>query len=111
MNSRLEKLSDLLTQAHHQIQQTFTQLNPVIGVRQNLRQSGFPADLITIDCLSSNKRIFLLLNDNQPDTLGYQMGLIDSDPDMAFNDISFENINSELLFNWMKDYFLNESHA
>ena len=106
MNQRLETFSELLTQAHTQIQQQFESLNPVIGVRQNLRQSGFAADLITIDCLRSKKRIILLLDDKQPETLGYEYGMMDADPSMEFSQISLDTIDAELLFNLMKDYFL-----
>ena len=61
---RLEDISSLLTSAHARIQQDFKDLNPVVGVRRSLRQSGFPADLITIDCLKSQKRLMLLLHDS-----------------------------------------------
>lgn len=109
MKTRLKILSDLLTEAHTEIQQSYNNLDPVIGVRQNLRQSGFPADLVSIDCLRSKKRIILLLNDNEPDTLGYQLSMMDVDPEMEFTDIPFTQVDKKQLFDWMKDYFLNDS--
>ena len=108
MQTRLQILSDLLTEAHTQIQKTYSNLDPVIGVRQNLRQSGFPADLVTIACLRSKKRIILLLNDKQPEVIGYEFSMMDIDPTMNFSNLPFAKLTQQQLFDWMKDYFLNE---
>ncbi len=106
MNSkkRLEELSDKLTMAHHRIQQNFQNLNPVIGVRQSLRDSGFPADLITIDCLSSRKRIILLLHDQQTETVGLQYSSIESEANNDFTRIENALISEDQLYEWMLNY-------
>lgn len=103
---RLEALSDLVTDAHTRIQQSFAQLNPVVAVRRGMRDTGIPADAITIDCLASQKRIVLILHDDQRDALIYQFTTIDADDDPAFQQLPWKDVTVEVLFQWMATQFL-----
>ena len=107
---RLARISDALTAAHTKIQQDFLQLNPVVGVRSSLREAGFPADLISIDCLKSKKRIILLLHDQQPEHIGLQYGMIDDEPSTDFNNIDSDKVDEQQLYTWMKDFFIKALH-
>jgi hypothetical protein len=105
MDQRLSTLSDIAAEAHASIQQDFENINPIIGVSQNMRASGFPADAMTIDCLQTNKRIILILHDHQPDTISLQFSFRDKDPDDNFEKIAFNVLTAEKMYEWMKAYF------
>lgn len=104
-DARLEALSDLVTEAHARIQQTFAHLNPVVALRRGMRDTGIPADAITIDCLASQKRIVLVLHDDQGDTLIYQFTGIDTEDDPAFRQLPWKEVTVETLFQWMAEQF------
>jgi hypothetical protein len=101
----MKTLSDIATEAHTQIQQNCPDINPVVGVNQGMRASGFPADIMTIDCLKTNKRIILILHDDSPELVRYQFSFRDQDPADEFKDIALKDISATLLYDWMIAYF------
>ncbi|KZY33218.1 MULTISPECIES: hypothetical protein [unclassified Oleiphilus] len=101
----LSILSDLATDTHVKIQQEHANINPVVGVSKNMRANGIPADVMTIDCLKSGKRIILILHDEQPEQLMYQFAYRDKDPDDAFQQIKLADISVDLLYTWIVEYF------
>lgn len=100
-------MSDIATEAHTRIQQDFEHINPVIGVNQNMRSHGYPADIMTIDCLKTGKRIVLLLHDEQPDTLSFQFSFRETESAAEFERIPFDQVDSQQLYEWMSGYFGN----
>ncbi len=98
-------LSDIATQAHTRIQQDCQNINPIVGVNKGMRASGIPADVMTIDCLSTGRRIILILHDEQPELIRYQFALRDTDPTGQFQDIRFNALTSQTLYQWIKSYF------
>lgn len=106
----LEDLCDLTTAAHTRIQQDFKTLDPVVGVSQKMRAGGIPADVMTIDCLKSGKRIIIILHDQQPETLIYQFSFKDKEPGDEFENMPATELKEETLYSWMKDYFLRAEH-
>ncbi|MGB0495087.1 MAG: hypothetical protein ACPGJI_01930 [Kangiellaceae bacterium] len=105
LNKRLEQLSDLVEQAHAKIQQQFVHINPVVGINLGMRDVGIPADVMTIDCLKTGKRIIIVLHDQQPEIIQYQFSYKDQDPALEFETLASKNLSSEYLFDWMKSYF------
>ena len=105
MDQRLSTLSDIATEAHGSIQRDFEDINPIIGVNQNMRASGFPADAMTIDCLKTNKRIILILHDHHPDIISFQFSFRDQDPGDEFESMEFAQMTAEKLYGWIKTYF------
>ena len=101
----LEILSDLVTEAHSRIQQDFEYTNPIVGVSRGMRSTGIPADVMTIDCLSTGKRIIIILHDEQPEILQYQFSYKAEDPAEEFMILTFKELSDQVLYNWMKDYF------
>ena len=101
----LKTLSDLITEAHTRIQQAHADINPVVGVRRGMRDSGIPADAVTIDCLRTGKRIVLILHDQQPGVLIYQFTLKDQDTDAAYQNMAMASFGVDQLVGWMRDYF------
>ncbi len=106
-NPALLSLSDIASEAHANIQKDFEHINPVIGVTQGMRKTGFPADVMMIDCIKSNKRIIVVLHDEQPDVISYQYGFIDQDPGDDFEHIATQDLTSDVMYDWIKDYFSN----
>lgn len=101
----LKTLSDFATDAHTQLQQGDSGINPVIGLRRGLRDGGFPADVITIDCLQNKKRIVLILHDQHPGQLIYQFATMEDEDTAGFQQLAFDQVNPALLLKWMLDYF------
>lgn len=107
-NPALLSLSEVVSDAHAKIQQDFVELNPVIGVMQGMRKMGIPADVITIDCLVTNKRILIILHDEHPNMTRYQLTYIDQDPSDDYQDVASDKVNSETVYSWIKEYFLDQ---
>ncbi len=107
----LETLSDLATEAHTRIQQDFANINPVVGISQSMRKSGFPADAMTIDCLKTNRRIIIILHDESPDILQYQFARRDADPSDDFKVLEFDKLTAQILYDWIASYFSDKSNS
>ena len=105
----LKALCDFTTAAHTRIQQDFKQLDPVVGVSQKMRAAGIPADAMTIDCLKTTKRIIIILHDSQPEVLNYQLAFKDKDPKEEFEQLACGELSEEVLYGWMRGYFLAEA--
>ena len=63
MTEQLKILCDFATEAHERVQLNHADIDPIVGVHHKMRDAGFPADVMTIDCLKTGKRIILILND------------------------------------------------
>lgn len=101
----LEMLSDRAGEAHARIQQVHGDINPVVGVRRGMREVGIPADVMTIDCLRTRRRIVLILHDQEPGTLLYQFVTMDEDVGGDFRRMALSEVKTGTLFDWMQDYF------
>ncbi len=97
-------LSDRATAAQAKIQQDFKDIDPIIGVRSNLRASGFPADAMTIDSLLTGKRITFIVHDEQPGNVAYQFGYKDKDPSADFTNVPFDEVTTNEIYRWIKEY-------
>jgi hypothetical protein len=104
-NTKLEKLCEIATETHTLIQQDFEDINPMVGVNQNMRQMGVPVDVVTVDCLKSGKRIILILHDHHPETIRYQFSFKDTDPDDDFEQMQFKELTVDKLYDWVISYF------
>lgn len=104
MTPALSALSEAATEAHTKIQQDYKDLNPVVGVNQGMRRQGIPADVMTIDCLKSAKRIVIILHDDEPEIVRYQFAFKDKDPGDIFEILPASELNSKQLYDWMSSY-------
>lgn len=104
-NSALLSLSDIAGQAHEKIQLDFADINPVIGVMQGMRKMGIPADVLTIDCLATKKRILIVLHDELPNMIRYQFTFIDQDPGDDYEAIASADMRPDIMYGWIKEYF------
>ena len=105
LSKQLEKLCDNATVAHTRIQKEIKNIDPIVGVNQSMRKNGVPADIMTIECLRTGKRIVLVLHDQQPDVINYQFCFRNKDPEGEYHQIPFKEVTEFKLFDWMKDYF------
>ena len=101
----LKTLSDQITEAHTKIQHAHQHINPVVAVRRGLRDTGIPADVMTVDCLRTRKRIMMILHDKEPGTLLYQFGRLDIEASDEFQRKALSDVGVEVLFDWMESYF------
>lgn len=104
-NSKLEAICEIATKAHTRIQQDFQDINPMVGVNQQMRGMGVPADVVTIDCLKSGKRIILILHDHHPEMIRYQFSFKGEDPEDGFEQIEYKELTENILYDWIQDYF------
>lgn len=104
-NQALLSFSDIASEAHAKIQQDFADINPVIGVMQGMRKMGIPADVLTIDCLPSKKRILIVLHDEHPGLIQYQYTFSDQDPGNDYQAMKSSDVTSDTVYGWIKDYF------
>lgn len=105
------RLADTAGLAQASFQRDFKDIDPVVGIMRSLRDSGFAADAMTIDCMRSGKRIICILHDDNPDTVDYQFGYRDKDPDMNFLKIAKSDLTQIQFYDWMKQYFIETSQA
>lgn len=104
-DQRLDQLSEAAAAAHARIQQDFKQINPVIGISRSMRSSGFPVDVMTIDCLKTTKRIIVILNDEQPELVSYQFSSIEAELAGEFKTVESSQLTDQLLYQWISGYF------
>lgn len=105
LSPTLQSLADIASNTHARIQQDFANINPIIGVNQGMRKAGIPADVMTIDCLKTNKRIIIILHDDLQGIARYQFAYRDKDPSDDFIEIQLSSITSELMYDWIQSYF------
>lgn len=101
-NALIYTLGDIAGLAQAQFQGRYQNIDPIIGINRQLRNSGFAMDIMTIDCAVSKKRITLLIEDAKPDTAGYQLGRTDQDPSSHFTPINISELNQQGFFALME---------
>ena len=104
----IKHICDAIEVAHAKIQADFENINPVVGLINRMREHGIPADLMTIDCLKSGKRILVMVHDSQPELANYQFCRRDEDPGDEFESIAIESLTAQKLYDWMKETFSTE---
>ncbi|AFU98408.1 hypothetical protein [Simiduia agarivorans] len=105
LTPQLSTLSATLTEAHARIQQQHAQINPVVGINRQMRASGIAADVVTIDCLVSNKRILIILQDAKPEEASYQFCRRDADPASGYEAIALADLTVDKVYGWVVEYF------
>jgi len=93
MKSKLIYISEIVAKANDQFASKFNKIETLMGIMDKaLRNNGMPADAITIECTSQNKKIVVLIHDEKPDivevALGNKAGEIHSSFEYAFNELS-----------------------
>ena len=102
LSARAEK-AQLIVQSRHQ------NLDPVIGVNRSMRKRGFPVDLITIDCLLTQRRVTMMLDDTKVGRVFYRFETVDADQHIAFSELEFARVTSDRIANWIIGVFTQVS--
>jgi hypothetical protein len=105
---KIYQLADIAAAAQAQIQDTFSNLDPVVNISRAMRKSGFPADTMTIECLTSKKRILFIYHDDQPQQLKLQYGYSDQDPGEDYITMYLDEFTQANVASWIKAYFLKD---
>lgn len=75
MKEPLKSLSDVVAQANDQFFERNKTIDTVMGIMdKTLRDQGMSADAVTIDCISLNKKIVLVLHDTKPEFVDVALG-------------------------------------
>jgi len=106
-DDKIYQIADIAAAAQLKIQQAFKDIDPVVNISRAMRKSGFPADTMTIECLTSKKRILFILHDDHPQTINYQFGYNNEDPGADFITWPIEDLTQEQIFAWIKKYFID----
>ena len=93
MKSTLKNLSEIVAKANDVFYSKNNNIDTIMGIMdKTLRNQGMNADAITIDCISRNKKIVILIHDDKPNvaniTLGNKSGDIDSSSEYLISEIS-----------------------
>ncbi len=92
MKEPLKTVSEIVAQANDLFSEK-SSVDTIVGIMdKKLRQQGMNTDAITIDCLTQDKKIVLLMHDEKPDKvsidLGNQAGDIISSSDYELSKLS-----------------------
>ena len=75
MNSKLNKLSEIVAKASDLFYSKYENVDTLMGIMdKTLRNQGMKADAITIDCIALDKKIVILIHDDKPDTVNIALG-------------------------------------
>lgn len=97
MKESLKKISEMVAGANDQFAQLHPGIDTVMGIMdKTLRKQGMPADAVTIDAISLDKKIVILMHDNLPNkvevALGNKAGDIFSSSQQDTTSLSTENL-------------------
>jgi len=99
-------IADLAPEVHQRMAEENLAVDAIFEVRQSMREGGFPADLLTIDCRKKNKRILCVFHDQMPGVVLKEEGCMDEDFKMEFEQVPMAEINADVIYKWITSYFL-----
>ncbi len=74
MKEPLKTVSEIVAQANDLFSEK-SSIDTIVGIMdKKLRQQGMNTDAITIDCLTQDKKIVLLMHDEKPDIVSVALG-------------------------------------
>lgn len=106
MKETLKALSEIVAQANDLFYERNKKVDTLMGIMdKTLRKQGMNADAITIDCITINKKIVLVLHDSKPDlvdiALGDKAGVIHSSTEHVLKDINIAQILDMMEVNFL----------
>ena len=95
MKSTLKNLSEIVARANDLLYTKFEHIDTIMGIiDKSLRNQGIKADAVTVDCVSVDKKILILVHDDKPNfitiVLGNKTGDIYSKTEYAMSEVSEE---------------------
>lgn len=101
-DAKVYDLSEVAKLAQADIQAKYPNVDPIIGISHQLRQSGFAADTLTIENKANDTRIIMILHDNKVGMVDYEFGRISQDPSFEFTEIALDALTQSTLFTMME---------
>lgn len=97
MKETLKELSEIVAQTNDIFYERNKNVDTLMGIMdKTLRKQGMNADAITIDCISIDKKIVLVLHDSKPDlvdiAIGDKAGVIHSSTEYVLKDVTIPQI-------------------
>ncbi|WP_019027428.1 hypothetical protein [Colwellia piezophila] len=97
MKESLSNLSEIVAKANDLFFERNKNVDTLMGIMdKTLRKQGMSADAITIDCISMNKKIVLVLHDSKPELVdiafGDKAGVIHSSTELVLKELSINQI-------------------
>lgn len=107
MKETLSNLSEIVAKANDLFFERHKSIDTLMGIMdKTLRKQGMAADAITVDCLSIDKKIVLLLHDDKPDTvdiaLGDKAGAIFSSEQQQLSEMTVERMLALMELNFIQ---------
>jgi len=107
-DAKVYDLSEVAKLAQADIQAKYSNVDPIIGISHNLRNSGFAADTLTIENQANDTRIIMILHDHKAGVVDYEVGRISQDPKFQFSEIELEKLTQSRLFEMMENALVKE---
>ncbi len=106
MKETLKALSEIVAQANDLFYERNKSVDTLMGIMdKTLRKQGMEADAITIDCISMDKKIVLVLHDSKPDlvdiALGDKNGVVHSSTEHVLKDVNIPQILDMMEINFI----------
>ena len=105
MNSKLQNLSEIIARANDLFYSKFDHTDTLMGIMdKTLRNQGMEADAITIDCIPLDKKIVILLHDDNPDFVSIALGNKEGDIHSS-SEYELAHITEAVILEIMATYF------
>lgn len=106
MKEPLKSLSDVVAQANDLFYERNKTVDTLMGIMdKTLREQGMNADAITIDCVTLNKKIVMVLHDAKPNivdvALGDKTGAIHASTEHEVNTLGIQEVLSIMESNFI----------
>jgi len=106
MNGKLQNLSEIVARANDMLYDKFDDIDTLMGIMdKTLRNQGVKADAITIDCIALDKKIVILLHDDQPDVVSIALGNKEGDI-YSSSEYELSQISEALIVGIMEENFI-----
>ena len=97
MNNKLKNIAEIVASANDLFYSKHNNIDTLMGIMdKTLRKQGMKADAVTIDCITLDKKIVILIHDDKADTvdiaLGNKNGDIFSSTEYQLSEISIETV-------------------
>lgn len=75
MKEALHNLADIVAKANDTFFVKHPSVDTLMGIMdKTLRKQGMQADAVTLDCITLNKKIVMLVHDNKPNVIDVALG-------------------------------------
>lgn len=108
MTPKLKVLSELVAKANDMLYDKVDDIDTLMGIMdKTLRAQGIKADAITIDCIALDKKIVLLLHDDNPDRVSVALGNKEGDI-YETSEYDFAQLSEAVILEIMEANFISQ---